>query len=54
MLTSLFLFRVLEAKEPVKKKVVKKEVYTAVWNKTYGADDGDIAQNRKKIWAKTY
>ncbi|MCW8822158.1 MAG: hypothetical protein OQK45_08000 [Sulfurovum sp.] len=44
LLTTLFLFSVLEAKEQAKKKVIKKEVYKAVWDKTYGGDDGDIAQ----------
>jgi len=43
LLTTLFLFSVAEAKKPGKTKIVKKEVYKAVWNKTYGGDDGDIA-----------
>ena len=43
LLTTLFLVSVVEAKSPVKKKVVKKEVYKAVWEKMYGGDDGDIA-----------
>ncbi len=36
---------VVEAKKSEKKKTVKKEeLYHAVWKKTYGGDDGDIAQ----------
>ena len=43
LLTTVFLFSVAEAKESVEKKAVKKVVYHAVWEKTYGGDDGDIA-----------
>jgi len=42
---STFLFvTVVEAKKAEKKEPVKKEdVYHAVWKKTYGGDDGDMA-----------
>ena len=43
LLTTLLFFTVVQAKESAKNKVVKKEVYQAVWEKTYGGDDGDIA-----------
>jgi hypothetical protein len=43
LLTTLFCFSVLQAKESAEKKALKKEVYQAVWEKTYGGDDGDIA-----------
>ncbi len=43
LLTTVFLFSVAEAKESAKKKALKKSVYHAVWEKTYGGDDGDIA-----------
>ncbi|WP_373029870.1 hypothetical protein [Sulfurovum sp.] len=36
--STLFIFSVTEAKE-----AVKKDTYHAVWEKTYGGDDGDIA-----------
>ncbi|MCO4844938.1 MAG: hypothetical protein KC427_02860 [Sulfurovum sp.] len=42
LLSTVFLFSVVEAKESAKKKAPKKEVYQAVWEKTYGGDDGDI------------
>jgi hypothetical protein len=42
LLSTLFVFTVVEAKEAVKKKAVKKDTYHAVWEKTYGGDDGDI------------
>ncbi|MFC2057776.1 hypothetical protein ACFLR6_02440 [Campylobacterota bacterium] len=37
-LTTLFIFSLAKAKE-----AVKKDTYHAVWEKTYGGDDGDIA-----------
>ncbi len=37
-LSTLFIFSLAEAKE-----AVKKDTYHAVWEKTYGGDDGDIA-----------
>ncbi|WP_373031779.1 hypothetical protein [Sulfurovum sp.] len=43
LLSTLFIFTVLEAKEAAKKKAVKKDTYHTVWEKTYGGDDGDIA-----------
>lgn len=43
-LTTVFLFSVVEAKEAVKTKAVKKEVYHLVWEKTYGGDDGDVVE----------
>ncbi len=42
LLTTLFLFSIVQAKESVKKKDLKKEAYQAVWEKTYGGDDGDV------------
>ncbi len=39
----LLFFSVVQAKESAKNKVLKKEAYQAVWEKTYGGDDGDIA-----------
>lgn len=40
----LLLVSVVEAKESEKKNMVKKEsLYHAVWKKTYGGDEGDIA-----------
>ena len=38
LFSTLFIFSVAEAKE-----AVKKDTYHAVWEKTYGGDDGDIA-----------
>ncbi len=43
LLTTLLFFSVVQAKESAKKKALKKAVYHAVWEKTYGGDDGDIA-----------
>ena len=43
-ITTVFLFSVVEAKEAVKTKAVKKEVYHLVWEKTYGGDDGDVVE----------
>jgi hypothetical protein len=43
LLTTVLFFSVIQAKESAKNKVLKKEVYQAVWEKTYGGDDGDIA-----------
>ncbi len=43
LLATVFLFSVAEAKKAVKKKEVKKELYHVVWEKTYGGDDGDVA-----------
>jgi len=43
LLAIVLCFSVLQAKESVKKKALKKEVYQAVWEKTYGGDDGDTA-----------
>ena len=43
-LSTLLFTSVVEAKKIVKKKAIEKEKYQAVWEKTYGGDDGDIAQ----------
>jgi len=41
---AVLVVSVVEAKESEKKKAVKQEdLYHAVWKKTYGGDDGDIA-----------
>jgi uncharacterized delta-60 repeat protein len=43
-LVTVLAVSVVEAKKAKKKKIVKKEeLYHAVWKKTYGGDEGDIA-----------
>lgn len=43
-LSTLLFASVVEAKKSVEKKALQKENYHSVWEKTYGGDDGDIAQ----------